>query len=201
MPSVVTTVAFPRIVGIISRCPLCAQKGEATIVWPTCATDLSAAMMETMCKFLWCTPGPSRRVAPITPELEHKRRAVNVVEALNKRWVENSRCSTHLDLQHARCTLAIHLLLHNRPKNHPKDKCGACKKPMPWRQEGEAHHHSCHGCRNPLHGSATKDCPVIQVEVADGMPLLYCSTNCARKKEPAEAAKKKRARGAGTKYL
>ena len=109
MPSVVTTVAFPRIVGIISRCPLCAQKGEATIVWPTCATDLSAAMIETMCKFLWCTPGKSTRVNPPTPAIEHKRRAINVVEALNKKWVENSRCATHLDIRHAPHTLAGHL--------------------------------------------------------------------------------------------
>ena len=86
------------------------------------------------------------------------------------------------------------LLLQNRPKNHPKDKCGACKKPMSWRQEGEQHAHMCHGCRNPLHGSATKGCPVVQQETKDGMPLLFCSSKCA-------APKKKRARGAGTKYL
>ena len=97
------------MVGTISRCPLCVQKGEATIVWPTCATDLSAAMMETMCKFLWCTPAESRRLTTPTPEIEHKRRAINVVEALNKKWVENSRCATHLDIRHAPHTLAGHL--------------------------------------------------------------------------------------------
>ena len=85
------------------------------------------------------------------------------------------------------------LLLHNRPKDHATDKCGACLAPMPWRQLGETHAHSCHGCRLPLHGAGTKDCSVIQVEIADGMPLLYCSKKCA-------APKKKRAR-AGTKYL
>jgi hypothetical protein len=54
-------------------------------------------------------PGRSNRVKTITPEIEHKRRAVNVVEALDKRWVENSRCATHLDLRHAPYTLAAHL--------------------------------------------------------------------------------------------
>ena len=86
------------------------------------------------------------------------------------------------------------LLLHNRPKNHATDKCGACLKPMPWRQLGETHAHSCHGCRLPLHGAGTKDCPVIQVEIADGMPLLYCSKKCANRNN------KKRPRG-GTKFL
>lgn len=97
------------MVGTISRCSLCAQKGEATIVWPTCAADLSSAMMVTMCEFLDCTPGPSRRVSTPTPAMEHKRKAIFVVEALNKRWVENSRCATHLDVEHARPTLAADL--------------------------------------------------------------------------------------------
>ena len=85
------------------------------------------------------------------------------------------------------------LLLHNRPRNHAKDKCGACLKPMPYRQEGEKHPHMCHGCCLPLHGAGMKDCPVVEVDIADGMPLLYCSKKCA-------ARKKKRAR-AGTKFL
>jgi hypothetical protein len=38
---------------------------------------------------------------PLTPEAEHKRRAINVVEALNKKWVENSRYAMHLALRHA----------------------------------------------------------------------------------------------------
>lgn len=67
-------------------------------------------------------------------------------------------------------------ILSQVPEWHPRDKCGACKTPMPGRLPWREPAHECANCTSSLHSKAA--CPASETLVVCDDARLFCNAKC-----------------------